>query len=354
MKNEIIVTNDKAPPTDETAITVIDPTDEIESSSRNTKAQTWLCTWNNPTMTDEEFFEFLVKLESVKYFIFQREKGEETGTEHFQFYIEFQFARHFKTVKKVLPHGTHIEQRKGTKTQAREYCCKPETRVGQVHEHGVFIEERQRTDLTNILALIKSGVPLHDLREEYEPQFFMFQSRFEKERVLYLEKQFKNIFRDITVSYIHGSTGVGKTRSIAERFGYDRLYRVTEYDQRAFDNYDGQDIIIFEEFRSSFKIAQMLNYLDGHPCRLPARFTDKTACYTQVFITTNIPLTKQYPNVQTEEPETYKAFARRIHNVYDYDNPRHREMLEQGEPNPLHKRCEQTGMEIVDDDNMPF
>ncbi len=31
----------------------------------------------------------------------------------------------------------------------------------------------------------------------------------------------------------------------------------------------GQDVIVFEEFRSSLKIQDMLNYLDGYPCELP-------------------------------------------------------------------------------------
>jgi hypothetical protein len=327
-------------------------TDKPVEVPANTKAQTWLCTLNNPDMGDEQFYEFLCGLESVKYFIFQRERGEETGTEHLQFYIEFEFARHFKTVKKVLPHGTHIEQRKGTKKQARQYCCKPETRIGQVYEHGELIEERQRTDLHNIIAAIKTGMSLGDLRDDYEAQFFMFQKKFETERAIYLDKKFGDTFRNMNVSYIYGKTGTGKTRSIAGKYGYRNIFRVTEYDQRAFDNYDGQDIIIFEEFRSSFKIAQMLNYLDGHPCRLPCRFVDRTACFTQVFITTNIPLEKQYPNIQTEEPETFKAFIRRIHNIYNYDNPHHRHLLENGEPNP---RCtKQLELIPVEDDDLPF
>ena len=335
MNNEIVVI-DNAP----------------EEYKKNTKAQTWLCTWNNPSITDEEFYEFLCKLESVKYFIFQRERGEECGTEHIQLYIEFQYARHFKTVKTALQYPMHIEQRKGTKKQARAYCSKEETRVGKVYEFGEFIEERQRTDLHNIISAIKAGMTLNDLRDDYEAQFFLFQKKFETERAIFLDRKFGDAFRDVEVSYIYGSTGAGKTRSLAERYGYRNIFRVTEYDQRAFDNYDGQDIIVFEEFRSSFKIAQMLNYLDGHPCRLPRRFMDTTACYTKVFITTNIPLSKQYPNIQTEEPATYDAFLRRIHNIYNYDNPTQKQLLEDGQPNP--RVCSQTGMVIVDDDDLPF
>ena len=62
----------------------------------------------------------------------------------------------------------------------------------------------------------------------------------------------------------------------------------------------------------------MLNYLDIYPLSLPARYNDRTACYTKVYITSNIPLEKQFMDVQRRRPETWKAFLRRIHRVYEY------------------------------------
>lgn len=56
----------------------------------------------------------------------------------------------------------------------------------------------------------------------------------------------------------------------------------------------------------------MLKYLDGYPLMLPCRYSNKVACYTKVFLISNIPLSAQYPNVQLSEPETYCAFCRRI------------------------------------------
>ena len=38
------------------------------------------------------------------------------------------------------------------------------------------------------------------------------------------------------------------------------------------------------------KIDNMLKYLDGHPIELPSRYFNKTACYTRVYIITNIEL----------------------------------------------------------------
>lgn len=42
------------------------------------------------------------------------------------------------------------------------------------------------------------------------------------------------------------------------------------------------------------------------------------ACYETVYIISNIDLTEQYPNVQLNEPATWKAFLRRIHHVVEY------------------------------------
>ena len=63
-------------------------------------------------------------------------------------------------------------------------------------------------------------------------------------------EQFKNCFRELDVSYITGETGAGKDtfrhgRSTAQN------KNVTDYDH-PFDSYKGQDVIVFEEFRSSF------------------------------------------------------------------------------------------------------
>ena len=56
----------------------------------------------------------------------------------------------------------------------------------------------------------------------------------------------------------------------------------------------------------------MLKFLDGYPLMLPCRYSNKVACFTKVFLVSNIPLSDQYPNVQVTEPETYRAFCRRI------------------------------------------
>ena len=62
----------------------------------------------------------------------------------------------------------------------------------------------------------------------------------------------------------------------------------------------------------------MLDYLDIYPLELPARYANKYACYETVYIISNWELEKQYSEVQTDSPETWKAFLRRIHEVRVY------------------------------------
>lgn len=113
-----------------------------------------------------------------------------------------------------------------------------------------------------------------------------------------------------------GAPGVGKTRSVMDKYGYENVYRVTNYDH-PFDEYRGQDVMMFEEFRSGFKIGDLLNYLDIYPLSLPSRYNNKVACYTKVYILSNIPLEQQYSEIQREQPATWAALLRRIHHVYE-------------------------------------
>ena len=44
-----------------------------------------------------------------KKFVFQKEKGEQTGYEHWQIYISLKQKEYFGTVKNLFPSAAHIE-----------------------------------------------------------------------------------------------------------------------------------------------------------------------------------------------------------------------------------------------------
>ncbi len=124
--------------------------------------------------------------------------------------------------------------------------------------------------------------------------------------------------KNMTILYIvSGITGTGKTRGVLDEHGDANVYRVSDY-LHPFDQYTCQPVIAFEEFRSSLRISDMLNYCDIYPISLPARYSNKVACYETVYILSNTSLESQYQDVQKEEPETWAAFLRRIHEVRIY------------------------------------
>lgn len=176
----------------------------------------------------------------------------------------------------------------------------------------------QRNDLIDLYDMIKSGMSNYEILEQ-NPEVMLHIDKVERVRYAVMQEQFKNTFRQLEVYYCYGKAGCGKTRSIMEKYGYENVSRITDY-KHPFDNYKGQDVIIFEEFRSSLKIQDMLNYLDGYPLDLPCRYNNKIACFTKVYIISNIPLNEQYTDIQRNYEETWKAFLRRIKQVLFYSD----------------------------------
>ena len=131
------------------------------------------------------------------------------------------------------------------------------------------------------------------------------------------EQQYRETFRILTTTYIWGPTGTGKTRSVMEQYGYSGVYRITDY-SHPFDSYAGEEVLLLDEYSSNFQIRDLLNYLDGYPLTLPARYSNRVACFTKVYVISNLCLSRQYPNEQYNSPATFAALLRRIHKVVHY------------------------------------
>lgn len=294
--------------------------------ANDTQSRKWQLTINNPTekgFTHERIRVELDSFKSVVYWCMADEIGE-NGTYHTHIYIQGKGAMRFSTIKKRFD-SAHIEMAKGTALQNREYVSKSgkwekdkkhETCVdGTFEEWGEMPVERQgaRNDLADLHAMVKEGLSDYDILEQM-PEAMLQLDKIQLTRQVIVQEKYKNSWRDLTCVYIYGDTGTGKTRSVMEKYGYENVFRVTDY-FHPFDNYRGQDVIIFEEFRSGFRIADMLNYLDGYPLELPCRYANKYACYTKVYIISNIPLSEQYRN---QPQESFNAFLRRINYVLHY------------------------------------
>lgn len=68
--------------------------------------------------------------DTVKYCVYQKEECPETKKLHLQGYVELKKSIRFAALKKLFGReDLHIEQRRGTRDEARDYCRKEESRV---------------------------------------------------------------------------------------------------------------------------------------------------------------------------------------------------------------------------------
>lgn len=288
-------------------------------------------TINNPAdkgLDHEAIKKALEQLTACSYYCMADEIGLETQTQHTHVFVVLRNSTRFSRIKRLFPEG-HIEAAKGTIQENRDYVAKSgkwandpkaDTSIpGTFEESGEPPEEPgqgARTDIALIYQQIEDGMSNAEIMAA-NPDTAMHIGKMDKIRQDILEARYRETWRALDVTYIFGPTETGKTRGVMEKHGYGNVYRVTDYNH-PFDRYAQEPVLLLDEFRSSLLIGDMLDYLDGYPLALPARYANRQACYETVYIISNIDLTEQYPNVQLNEPATWKAFLRRIHHVIEY------------------------------------
>lgn len=263
---------------------------------------------------------------TLRYFCMADEIGEQ-GTPHTHIYVCFNSRVRFRTVQKHFNHA-YITPAFGSVQANIEYIKKTgkwaDTEKAETSVRGTFedwgnvpVQRGKILEYEELYQMVEAGYTNAEILA-INHDYIKCIDTIDKLRTMLLVEKFKGRRRlDLHVTYVHGATGTGKTRDILDRYGDASVYRVTNY-LHPFDLYTCQPVMIFEEFRSSLRISDMLNYCDIYPLELPARYANKYACYTNVYITSNWSLEEQYREVQKDSPETWKAFLRRIHEVQVY------------------------------------
>ena len=310
--------------------TKIQKHDKTSRAVKNPQSRRWNVTIENPEKYGETRDIIIDKLESISYgyACLGFEIGAD-GTEHFHFYIEKYAPIAFNTIKNLFP-SAHIEKAMGTSQQNVEYIFKigehANTDKAETHypeydwENGTRSEGNTNSS-KKLIDLVKSGMAKPQIIELYP--IYLNRTRVIDE-LWSMYSPFKTTEREVEVTYIFGKTGLGKTHLIHERHGYKDVCTITNYrdsgEKVYFDSYCGQDVLVLDEFHSNASLPSMLRWLDKYPVDLPARYNDKTACYTKVYIVSNIPLAEQFTTIQDEDPSTWNAFIRRLSHIYEFTN----------------------------------
>lgn len=137
-------------------------------------SRSFCVTWNNPPIGDPEE---LPLVPDERYVVWQGEQGD-AGNDHLQIYIELTRTVRFTHITKVWP-GCHVEKRRGTREQARDYCRKEDSRTAGPYERGEWASggAGTRNDLAEACALLKEG-GIKRVAEEAPTAFVKFHRGF--------------------------------------------------------------------------------------------------------------------------------------------------------------------------------
>lgn len=297
----------------------------------DTQSRTYQITINNPKdhgFTDDRI-ESVIAKSRVRFACYAHEIGE-NGTPHVHVFLCFKSPRRFSTIQKRFP-GAHIETAYGSVQDNIDYIKKEgkfagteksETSVeGSYREFGEKPTEAslEFSDMEQVVELLKQGYSTVEIINEF-PKYAFKVNAIEAVKQQFLAEKYRETLRPVEVTYKFGATGTGKTRSIYQENAPEDVCRITSYGKNGvkFDAYHGEKVLVLEEYASQIPLEELLVYLDIYPLTLPARYTDRIACYTKVIITSNLPLEAQYVTEQQHKPESFLAFLRRINYLEEF------------------------------------
>ncbi len=200
-------------------------------------------------------------IKNVRYCIGQLEICPSTQRVHIQGYMELFNAMGRSAIKKKILGEAHIGKRKGSQEQAITYCSKTESRKpgSEPLFYGEKSAQGKRTDIADIRDKVKEGIPLSVILSGDNLNFQQIRCA-QILQPIFSPKRCSKPF----VVWIYGSTGIGKTRYVYDRFKIDEIY--SSHNSRWFDGYEQQKCLLVDDYRRDYiKFNLLLKFLDRYP-----------------------------------------------------------------------------------------
>lgn len=262
--------------------------------------------WNIDTTPDENY-------PGLRYLIYQKELSPTTNKLHWQGYCEFEKSQRYAAVKKMCGDDTaHVEAANGTADHNKRYCGKSESRVEGPWEFGEPKTQGQRTDLKKLAKqVIDINKPLVDTMLDNPEMTIKYPRGIQTLRNAAMLKAGREQ-RNIEVFVIIGEPGLGKTRTIFDKYKPEEIYKLNNSTQTIwFDHYDGEHVLLIDDFKGWIPYTYLLNLLDRYPVSLPVKGGHTYALWKTVYITSNYYINEWYDGTKYD----MNALDRRITNV---------------------------------------
>lgn len=245
-----------------------------------------------------------------RYMKYQVERAPTTGKIHLQGYLCTTVPMRLGELKKNYSTRCHWEKSRGSIEQNDLYVTKPESKVCGPFELGTRPEggaSKTHARWSTVKELITAGQTRNDILKELPelaPQFRGIDALIEA------FKPPVAVSREISVFYISGPTGVGKTHHALTQFPNACLVRGAYIPGKSFDQYSDEKELILDEWSPfEWPLTLMNALLDKWKCPLSCRYQNKYARWQTVIICTNVKLDECYSACL---PLQQASFRRRV------------------------------------------
>jgi hypothetical protein len=267
-------------------------------------------TLNNYTEEELERLQDLVTNGMLSYILFGREVGEQ-GTPHLQGYCETPSRCGLRRMKTLIGNRAHLEKANGSLASNQAYCRKEDENA---FEDGLPAPPQgARTDLVNIKEKLDRGATIEEIAIDHFGQWVRYRQSFTAYRALISSRPRTTKTK---VYVLVGPTGTGKTRFVYNQAQDSPVWCPGDYNW--FDGYEGQRIVLFDDYRGEYPLPMLLKLLDRYPMKVPVKGAFVNWAPTKVYITSNVPIDDWYANADSR---SLAALKRRIDATYDVIEP---------------------------------
>lgn len=231
-------------------------------------SRSWFGTLNN--WTREELTKLTTTSRSLYcHAVVAQEIAPNTGTPHLQFNLTFLKMMTLAQVKLLSPRA-HWEVTRSLRA-AERYCMKKDTDPAKIWLCDNRVRAKTSVETTERLEMyaeeLKAGKSVTAIAREN-----IVEAAKDYQRLEWMSSRLAPTRSEKpTVTWCYGKTGTGKSMWCHEQarlLGDD--YHTQSGSFKWFDGYDGQDVVVVEEFRGGdAKLSELLRFLDGYPLRVP-------------------------------------------------------------------------------------
>lgn len=164
------------------------------------------------------------------------------------------------------PLRPHVECARGSASQNRDYCSKPDTAVANTfREVGDIPRQGNRTDLAELAEAITQGTSIEDIASQFPTEYIRYHRGIQALKTATSTKPRSSAVAP-TVYWWFGPTGTGKSRLAFESFPNAYIKMPTN---KWWDGYVDQTEVILDDYRPSMcPFHELLRLLDRYPMKV--------------------------------------------------------------------------------------